>query len=139
MTHSSTPPDPRSQTARPVSLYTDVQLLELGRFTSDHTQAQCLDICRTEEIGVNRPVVPGPTYAEMRDPTLLRAELRTYASAVLAGLFQVSRQGAVNDDETVVVISTGTGLKEVPAATSVASEPIVIPPIPDAVAGTPEI
>lgn len=33
----------------------------------------------------------------------------------------------MSDDETVVVINTGSGLKEVPAATSVASEPIVIP------------
>ncbi len=57
-------------------------------------------------------------------------------AAALAGLFEARRQGLVQADETVVAINTGSGLKDVPAATGVAGEPIVIPPTLEAVAET---
>ena len=55
-------------------------------------------------------------------------------AAAMAGLFEARRQGLVKSHETVVVINTGSGLKDVPAATGVAGDPVVIPPLLEAVA-----
>ena len=55
-------------------------------------------------------------------------------AAALAGLFEARRQGLVQSHETVVVINTGNGLKDAPAATRVAGDPVVIPPMLEAVA-----
>ncbi len=60
-------------------------------------------------------------------------------AAALAGLFEARRQGLVQSHETVVVINTGSGLKDVPAATGVAGMPFVIPPTLEAVAESLEI
>ena len=49
-------------------------------------------------------------------------------ATALAGLQAARRQGVIQEDETVVAINTGSGLKDVPAAMRVAGEPIVIPP-----------
>ena len=54
-------------------------------------------------------------------------------ATALAGLQAARRQGVFQEDETVVIINTGSGLKDVPAAMRVAGEPIVIPPTLDAV------
>ncbi len=55
-------------------------------------------------------------------------------ATALAGLQQAVRQGLLDPGETVVVISTGSGLKDVPAAMRIAGEPKVVPPSLDAVA-----
>ena len=55
-------------------------------------------------------------------------------AAALAGLQAAQSQGLIHHDETVVVINSGSGLKDVPAAMRIAGEPIVIPPTLDAVA-----
>lgn len=57
----------------------------------------------------------------------------------LAGLQQAMRQGLLDPSEKVVVISTGSGLKDVPAAMRIAGEPDVVPPSLDAVAESLEI
>ncbi len=49
-------------------------------------------------------------------------------ATALAGLQAARRQGRIEKDETVVIINTGSGLKDVPAAMRVVGEPIVIPP-----------
>ena len=54
-------------------------------------------------------------------------------ATALAGLQTARRQGVIREDETVVAINTGSGLKDVPAAMRVAGEPIVIAPTLDAV------
>ncbi len=60
-------------------------------------------------------------------------------AAALAGLLEARRRGLVKAEETVVAINTGSGLKDVPAATAVAGMPVVITPTLDAVAETLEI
>ena len=55
-------------------------------------------------------------------------------ATALAGLRRAQRQGLIHGGETVVVINTGSGLKDVPAAMQVAGEPVVIPPTLEAVA-----
>lgn len=55
-------------------------------------------------------------------------------ATALAGLQLAQRKGLLEPDETVVVISTGSGLKDVPAAMRVAGEPSIIPPTLEAVA-----
>ena len=49
-------------------------------------------------------------------------------ATALAGLQAARRQGVIQQDETVVAINTGSGLKDVPAAMRIAGEPVVIPP-----------
>ena len=49
-------------------------------------------------------------------------------ATALAGLAEAKRQGLLQTDETVVVINTGSGLKDVPAAMTVAGKPTVIQP-----------
>ena len=55
-------------------------------------------------------------------------------ATALAGLQLAQRKGLLEPAETVVVISTGSGLKDVPAAMRVAGEPAIIPPTLEAVA-----
>ncbi|GIV77606.1 MAG: hypothetical protein KatS3mg050_2000 [Litorilinea sp.] len=54
-------------------------------------------------------------------------------AAALAGLAQAVEQGLVRPDETVVVINTGSGLKDVGAAMEAGGAPVVIPPTLEAV------
>ena len=60
-------------------------------------------------------------------------------ATALAGLFEAQRQGLIQADETVVVINTGSGLKDVPAAMKVAGAPSVITLTLDAVAESLEL
>lgn len=53
-----------------------------------------------------------------------------------AGLVEAVRQKLVQPDETIVLINTGSGLKDVPAAMSVTGGATVIPPTLDAVFNT---
>ena len=55
-------------------------------------------------------------------------------ATAVAGLQTAQGEGLLEPGETVVVISTGSGLKDVPAAMRVAGEPAVIPPTLEAVA-----
>ncbi len=55
-------------------------------------------------------------------------------ATALAGLQLAAKRDLLDPGETVVVISTGSGLKDVPAAMRIAGEPTIIPPTLDAVA-----
>ena len=55
-------------------------------------------------------------------------------ATALAGLYEAQRLGLIQADETVVVINTGSGLKDTAAAMKAAGEPIVISPRLEAVA-----
>ena len=55
-------------------------------------------------------------------------------ATALAGLQTAVKHDLLDPSETVVAISTGSGLKDVPAAMRIAGEPTVIPPTLDAVA-----
>lgn len=55
-------------------------------------------------------------------------------ATALAGLQEAVRRDLLDPEETVVLISTGSGLKDVPAAMRIVGEPEVIPPSLDAVA-----
>ena len=55
-------------------------------------------------------------------------------ATAFAGLQLAQSLGVLEPGETVVVISTGNGLKDVPSAMRIAGEPAVIPPDLDAVA-----
>jgi threonine synthase len=55
-------------------------------------------------------------------------------AAAYAGLLEAYCAGLVRADETIVVINTGSGLKDVPAAIHATGAPQVIPPTLDAVA-----
>lgn len=57
------------------------------------------------------------------------------AAAAFAGLERAAREGRVGPDETVVVMSTGSGLKDIPAAVRAAGEPRRIPADPGAALG----
>ncbi len=54
-------------------------------------------------------------------------------AAALAGLAQAVEMGLVRPDEMVVVINTGSGLKDVGAAMETGGAPVVIPPTLEAV------
>ena len=56
-------------------------------------------------------------------------------AAALAGLQIARQEGLIGSAETVVVINSGSGLKDVPAAMRTAGEPTVVAPRLDAVAG----
>jgi threonine synthase len=56
------------------------------------------------------------------------------AAAALAGLGQAQREGLVRASETVVLLITGTGLKDVPAAARAVTRPDPIEPTLEAVA-----
>jgi threonine synthase len=49
-------------------------------------------------------------------------------AAAFAGLQQAMADGRIGEDETVVVINTGSGLKDVPAAMQMTGDPLVIEP-----------
>jgi len=54
-------------------------------------------------------------------------------AAAYAGLVKAVQQGLVKSDETIVVLNTGSGLKDIRAATQAAPAPMVIEPTLDAV------
>ena len=67
---------------------------------------------------MNRMIVPGPTYAEMRDPTLLPADLRMEASATLAAdelapvnLFNINWKNTGTDVERIILPKALTGVQ----------------------------
>lgn len=86
----------------------------------------------------------GGTFLLVEDEAILKAILplarlggvfaEPAGATALAGLQLAQRRELVEPGETVVVISTGSGLKDVPAAMRVAGEPAVIPPTLEAVA-----
>ena len=57
-------------------------------------------------------------------------------ATALAGLLLALSQKLLDPTDTVVLINTGSGLKDVPAAMKIAGEPAVIQPELDAVAET---
>ncbi|MEZ4711016.1 MAG: threonine synthase [Caldilineaceae bacterium] len=57
-------------------------------------------------------------------------------AAAFAGLQQAVAEKLVQPDETIVIINTGSGLKDIDAAIQSTGEPIVIPPTLDAVKQT---
>lgn len=80
----------------------------------------------------------GGAYVTVTDEEIMAALLplarkgATFAepagATAYAGLVAAAAQGLVGADETVVVINTGSGLKDVRAAMSVTGEPVVIAP-----------
>ena len=67
---------------------------------------------------MNRSIVPGPTYAEMRDPTLLPAELRADASAALTAdelapinLFNINWKMGGSEVERIILPKELTGVQ----------------------------
>ena len=55
-------------------------------------------------------------------------------AAALAGLQAALKQKLVDKDERIVLLVTGTGLKDVPAAARAVQKPAPPPPTPQAVA-----
>ena len=53
-------------------------------------------------------------------------------AAAYAGLKKMREEGGISDDETVICLVTGNGLKDVKSAIKVAGEPIIIKPTLDA-------
>ncbi len=66
---------------------------------------------------MRRPIVPGPTYAEMRNPLLLPAALRTDANAARTdelnplNLFNINWKNTANDVEKIVLPKELTGVQ----------------------------
>jgi cysteine synthase A len=66
---------------------------------------------------VSRPIIPGPTYAEMRNPMLLSAALRARANAVRAdeldplNLFNINWKNTGDDVEKMVLPKELTGVQ----------------------------
>ena len=67
---------------------------------------------------MNRPIVPGPTYAEMRDPLLLPSDLRANASAALTedelapvNLFNINWKKNGSDVERIILPLELTGVQ----------------------------
>ncbi len=67
---------------------------------------------------MNRSIVPGPTYAEMRDPTLLPADLRADASAALTAnelapinLFNINWKMGGSEVERIILPKELTGVQ----------------------------
>ncbi len=108
---------------------------------------------RADSIGVNAPRDPvkalravretGGAFLAVEDSAILQAILplarrvgvfpEPAGAAAYAGLLQALESGTVRRDETVVLLVTGTGLKDVNAAMEVAGEPTAIPPDLEAV------
>ncbi len=108
---------------------------------------------RADSISVNAPRDPvkalnavrqsGGAFLAVPDEAILQAMLPLAREAAVfaepagatsyAGLLQAKEQGLVQPGETVVVINTGSGLKDVGAAMEVTGEVTVIPPTLDAV------
>lgn len=103
---------------------------------------------RADSISVNAPRDPvkalnaaresGGAFVLVEDAAILSAMLplarlgavfaEPAGAAAFAGVQQALAQGLIQRDETVVVINTGSGLKDVPAAMQVTGEPTVIQP-----------
>lgn len=103
---------------------------------------------RADSISVNAPRDPVKALAAVResggafllveDEAILGAMLplarlgavfaEPAGAAAFAGVQQALADGLIQRDETVVVINTGSGLKDVPAAMQATGEPTVIPP-----------
>jgi threonine synthase len=103
---------------------------------------------RADSISVNAPRDPVKALAAVREsggafiavedgailaaiaPLAQRAAVfaEPAGAAAYAGLLQAHAEGMVQADETVVVINTGSGLKDVAAAMQVAGQPRVIAP-----------
>ena len=67
---------------------------------------------------MTRPIVPGPTYAEMRDPTRLPANTRSQASSVLIAnelaplnLFNINWKNSGTDVERIILPKELTGVQ----------------------------
>ncbi len=67
---------------------------------------------------MSRPIIPGPTYAEMRDPTQLPASLRNAAQSALRGdelnpinLFNINWKNTGKDVERIVLPKALTGVQ----------------------------
>lgn len=67
---------------------------------------------------MNRPIVPGPTYEEMRDPTLLPASVRKEAASVPAtdelaplNLFNINWKNTGTDVERIILPKELTGVQ----------------------------
>lgn len=67
---------------------------------------------------VNRPIVPGPTYEEMRDPTLLPTSVRKEAASVPAtdelaplNLFNINWKNTGTDVERIILPKELTGVQ----------------------------
>ena len=108
---------------------------------------------RADSISVNAPRDPVKALSAVRqsngaflavsDEAILQAILplarlgavfaEPAGATAYAGLVEAVRQGFVHSDETVVLINTGSGLKDVPAAMRVTGGTTVIPPTLDAV------
>jgi len=103
---------------------------------------------RADSISVNAPRDPvkalnavrhsGGGFVLVEDEAILAAILplarlgavfaEPAGAAAFAGLQQALADGLVQPDETVVVINTGSGLKDVPAAMQMTGEPMTIAP-----------
>ncbi|MGB5051509.1 MAG: pyridoxal-phosphate dependent enzyme, partial [Caldilineaceae bacterium] len=103
---------------------------------------------RADSISVNAPRDPvkalnavrqsGGAFVLVEDSAILAAILplarlgavfaEPAGAAAFAGLQAALAAGLIKTDETVVVINTGSGLKDVPAAMQMAGEPITIAP-----------
>lgn len=103
---------------------------------------------RADSISVNAPRDPvkalnaaresGGAFVLVEDEAILAAMLplarlgavfaEPAGAAAFAGVQQALAQGLIQRDETVVVINTGSGLKDVPAAMQVTGEPTVTEP-----------
>lgn len=103
---------------------------------------------RADSISVNAPRDPvkalaavrqsGGAFVLVEDRAILASMLplarlgavfaEPAGATAFAGLQQALADGLVNKDETVVVINTGSGLKDVPAAMQMTGEPLVIAP-----------
>ena len=67
---------------------------------------------------MNRPIVPGPTYAEMRDPTRLPTGVRTAATAALTAselaplnLFNINWKNTGTEVESIILPKELTGVQ----------------------------
>ena len=67
---------------------------------------------------MTRPIVPGPTYAEMRDPTRLPASIRSQASSALnanelapLNLFNINWKNTGTDVESIILPKELTGVQ----------------------------
>lgn len=103
---------------------------------------------RADSISVNAPRDPvkalnavrqsGGAFVLVEDEAILASILplarlggvfaEPAGAAAFAGVQQALADGMIHPDETVVVINTGSGLKDVPAAMQMTGEPVVIAP-----------
>jgi threonine synthase len=56
------------------------------------------------------------------------------AAAAYAGLVQAVERGLVSPDDRIVVLATGSGLKDIASVMKAVGQPLVVPPDPDALA-----